>query len=176
MARLSRPPVTMSTLASGPCVLGPSAPRVLKHDLPVTCVAFNCDGSRLATGSHDATVRIWDPATGKPLGPPLRHEGGVLGIAFDPDGNRIATCSDDNTARFWDTATGEPLTAQLKHGGNVQCVAIGPRGRFVLTGSMDGTARLWEVEPVPSSAVDREASASQDDASRWRREMVERRP
>ena len=126
---------------------GPSAPKRLEHKLQVTCVEFSPDGSRLATGSADATARIWDPVTARQVGPALRHDSGVLGIAFHPDGRRIATCSDDNTARLWDIATGEPLTAQLKHGGNVPCVAIGPRGRFILTASNDGTAQLWDVGP-----------------------------
>ena len=30
---------------------------------------------RLLTGSHDKTARLWDTATGKPIGPALQHEG-----------------------------------------------------------------------------------------------------
>jgi len=34
-------------------------------------VVFSPDGHRLATGSYDTTVRLWDTDTGQPLGNPL---------------------------------------------------------------------------------------------------------
>jgi WD40 repeat protein len=34
------------------------------HFLPVTSLAFDPDGSRLASGSKDYTVRVWDTVTG----------------------------------------------------------------------------------------------------------------
>ena len=32
-----------------------------RHSFPVQSVAFSSDGSRIASGSYDWTVRIWDP-------------------------------------------------------------------------------------------------------------------
>ena len=37
------------------------------HGAPVTALAYTPDGKVLASGSLDATVRIWDPAAGKQL-------------------------------------------------------------------------------------------------------------
>ncbi|MGH8904827.1 MAG: WD40 repeat domain-containing protein, partial [Egibacteraceae bacterium] len=69
---------------------------------PVYGVAFNPDGTRIATASDDQTVRLWDTATGAPAGQPLTgHTDWVRGVAFNPDGTRIATASDDQTVRLW---------------------------------------------------------------------------
>ena len=42
----------------------------------VNSAAFSPDGTRVVTASDDKTARVWDAATGKPLGEPMRHEGG----------------------------------------------------------------------------------------------------
>ena len=57
----------------------------------------------LASGSDDHTVRLWDAATGQPVGQPLAgHDDAVTSVAFSPDGTRLASGSDDNTVRLWD--------------------------------------------------------------------------
>ena len=77
--------------------------------------AFSPDGKRIVTASEDKTARIWDAATGKPIGEPLKgHEDAVCSAAFSPDGKRIVTASRDKTARLWDAATGKPIGEPLK--------------------------------------------------------------
>ena len=64
---------------------------------------------------EDNTARVWDAATGKPIGEPLKgHESFVSSAAFSPDGKRIVTASLDKTARVWDAATGQPIGEPLK--------------------------------------------------------------
>ena len=68
---------------------------VLGHEGLALSAAFSPDGQRIVTASSNKTARLWDAATGKPIGGPLKgHEAAVLSAAFSPDGQRIVTASD----------------------------------------------------------------------------------
>ena len=72
-------------------------------------VDFSPDGEQLASGSYDNTVRLWDVATGKAQGEPLKgHTDRVQGVAFSPDGKLLASASNDKTVRLWDVESGKP--------------------------------------------------------------------
>ncbi len=108
-------------------------------------MAFSPDGRTVLTASWDRTARLWDAATGRPIGQPMTHDDWVSSVAFSPDGRTILTGSYDRTARLWDAATGEPIGEPLRHQHCVASVAFSPDGKLILTGCYDGTARLWEV-------------------------------
>jgi tetratricopeptide (TPR) repeat protein len=65
-------------------------------------VAFSPDGGRLASGSHDKTVKVWETATGKEVLALKAHDGPVTCVAFSPDGKRLASASADGTVKLWD--------------------------------------------------------------------------
>ena len=111
----------------------------------VVGAVFSPDGMRVATASADKTARVWDVATGAPIGKPLEHDGKVNGAAFSPDGKWVVTASDDHTARIWDTATGAPIGQPLLHAGAVWSASFSPDGKWVVTASSDHTARLWDA-------------------------------
>jgi WD40 repeat protein/serine/threonine protein kinase len=119
---------------------------VLSHRGRIGRIAFNQDGTRVATASDDGTARVWDTATGLPaFDCVLAHKGAVLAVAFRFDGRKVLTGGADGVARCWDTATGAPFGPALTHGRDVVDVACSPDGRMILTAGKDGLVRRWDA-------------------------------
>ena len=74
------------------------------HGDIVTCVCFSPDGKKIATGSRDETVKVWDmgDTEGTCLFTLTGHGGTVYSVCFSPDGKKLATGSDDETVKVWD--------------------------------------------------------------------------
>ena len=123
------------------------ADRFVGHQGAVMAVAFSPDGTRLVSGSADNSLRIWDVATGQPIGAPLLgHTARVRAVAFSPDGRRIVSGAEDHTLRLWDASSGQLIGRPLEgHRGAVRSVAFSPDGRLILSGSVDHTLRLWDA-------------------------------
>ena len=138
----------------------------------VRSIQFSPDGRWVVMASNDNTATVWETATGKPVGEPMRHENAVESAQFSPDGRWVATASQDKTARVWDAATGKPVSAPMQHELLVWSAQFSPDGRWVVTASTDKTARVWEAatgkpvgEPMRHGGLVASAQFSPD--GRW---------
>jgi WD40 repeat protein/serine/threonine protein kinase len=90
--------------------------HILKgHTRYVFKVAFSPDGRYLASGSWDATVKIWDVNTGQELQTLRGHAGSIYGLAFSPDGRRLATASGSAShgeVKVWDASLWQDIPSE----------------------------------------------------------------
>ena len=70
------------------------------HKDYVLSVAFSPDGTAIASGSYDYTIKLWN-LEGGVFKTFIGHQGCVLSVAFSPDGTMIASGSDDKTIKLW---------------------------------------------------------------------------
>jgi len=116
-----------------------------EHTGWVMSVAFSPDGKRLASASADATVKVWDTATGQEILALKGHTGFVNSVAYSPDGKRLTSASSDKTVKVWDAATGQETLTLKGHTGSVNCVAYSPDGQRLASAGQDGTVKVWDA-------------------------------
>jgi WD40 repeat protein len=116
------------------------------HTNRVWSVAYSPDGSRIASGSEDKTIKIWDAENGYELNTFKRNKKRILSVTYSPDGHRIASGSDDKTIRIWDAESGRELQTLKGHTSWVCSVAYSPDGRRIVSVSKDKTIKIWDAE------------------------------
>jgi WD40 repeat protein len=118
---------------SGELILDPRE----KHAGPILSVTCSPDGSTIASGSMDNSVRIWRPDSGSDPMALNGHQSWICSIAFSPDGKQIISASEDGTIRLWGVKSG------LMSGTDISvpvdgvsypniCVAFSPNGDLII--------------------------------------------
>jgi len=115
------------------------------HAGQVLALAFTRDNKLIASGSVDAAIVLWDPASGNELRALKGHRGTVNSVAFSPDDKQLASGSADNTIKIWDVASGREKQTMSGHTLFVSSVAFSPDGKMLASGSGDQTVKLWDV-------------------------------
>ena len=108
-------------------------------------MAYSPDGRRIASGSRDGTIRLWDAHTAQPIAVLAEHTEGVTSVVFSPAGDTLVSGSEDGTIRFYDANTGQLRTTLTGHSRAVISLAYSPAGDTLVSGSEDGTIELWNA-------------------------------
>lgn len=116
------------------------------HMGSIMALAWDPQGHRLATGSEDYRLKLWDAQTGECLHTLSGHQKAVWDMAFSPDGTRLVSSSGDHTLKLWNTDTGDCVNTLVGHQSIVYSVDWHPDGQTLASGSEDRTVRVWDVQ------------------------------
>ncbi|MDB6116874.1 MAG: hypothetical protein JWO08_655 [Verrucomicrobiaceae bacterium] len=116
----------------------------LPHQAPVYTAVFDPSGTRVATGSADMTVKVWNAQDGTLTRTLAGHKGEIRLLAFSPSGKVLLTGSSDATAKLWFEGENEARYTLTGHARRITALAFNGNGSQIATGSYDGTVRLWD--------------------------------
>jgi WD40 repeat protein len=108
-------------------------------------IAWNSDGSKLASAGADSTVRVWDASNGATLQLLTGHSGEVVSVGWGP-GDEVASGSLDNTVWVWNGSSGEGITTLNGHTGDVWSVGWASDGSWLASAGDDLTVWLWQPD------------------------------
>lgn len=126
------------------------------HSSIIQAVAFNFDGTLLASAAMDGSVILREIPSGKILQQLNMNESGQLysstwihQVAFNPDSSQLVAASGEGYLKIWDIASGELVfNRQIGQDGNYPCAIFSPDSLRLLAannGSVN-SASLWYIE------------------------------
>jgi WD40 repeat protein len=130
------------------------AHQLIGHNRPITSAVFNAQGTKIATGSHDGSVHLWDVYTGNctavfDLNPYIKstaYSDPILKVAFNSAGTLLAVAANPAILIF-DMATQEVICKKLNALQGPCCAMrfIEDNGEFLETIGDDSCARRWDL-------------------------------
>ncbi len=114
--------------------------------------------------SSENAVRLWDAATGKPIGICTGHKQAVRAAAFSPDGRTLATSSDDSTLKLWTGDTQQELLSIDLENGPATRLLFAPDGSVLASCSGSAgsrTIRLFRAPRPVEANPEAQSSANQ---------------
>ena len=116
---------------------------------------------RLASGSEDGKIRIWDLARRISVATLDSHLSVVRGFDYDPGANLLISASRDKTSIVWDAGTWQSkMVVPVLEG--LEAVAFLEKGRFFCTGGETGRLRIWSVESGEEITQEQKAGGEGD--------------
>lgn len=129
------------------------------HSDMALCVAASADGAFIATGSKDATVRLWSTGTAECVGVGEGHVDGVGAVALPVKvatrGGAplrapawLASAAKDLTLKVWrPTGRGrlEGAVTVKAHTKDINAIAVAPNDQLLATASADKSVKLWRL-------------------------------
>ncbi|KAL8706097.1 MAG: hypothetical protein Q9201_000799 [Fulgogasparrea decipioides] len=110
------------------------------HSNGVMCLQF--DENILATGSYDATIKIWNLETCEEIRTLTGHASGIRCLQFDD--TKLISGSIDRSLKVWNWHTGQCLSTYTGHSGGV--IGLHFDSALLASGSMDKTIKIWNFE------------------------------
>ena len=117
------------------------------HTKFVRSLAMSPDGTTLASGSGDSTIKLWDTKTYEEMATLRGSDSEIWSVAFSPDGSMLAAGTVDGWITLWDVASRERTGTLAGHTLWTLALAFSPDGALLISGAFSGedNMKVWDV-------------------------------
>jgi WD40 repeat protein len=115
------------------------------HTDAVYALAFNPDGTILATGGGDNLVKMWNSTTFESIAEFAEHTNWILDLTFSPDGRYVVSASADTSIRFWDTQDLDSAGGLTEHTNGVRSIMFTSDGQRLISADLNGTIIVTDL-------------------------------
>lgn len=126
------------------------------HRSAVTHLAFDRDGSRLASGSRDTDIIVWDLLAETSQFRLRGHKDQITGLAFldaaedaslEQAQDYLLSTSKDASVKIWDLITPHCIeTHVVQTNGECWSLGVSPDGLGCITAGNDGELKIWSID------------------------------
>lgn len=108
------------------------------------------NGSVIATGGSDKTLRLWNWRDGSieenPSAKTQAHDGWVEAVAFSLDGSQLVTAGADKSVKLWDATSLQLVDTLGEHNAYAADAVYSPDGKLIVSGGEDGVVIVWDAQ------------------------------
>ena len=130
------------------------------HKSAVTNLCFDAQGNRLASGSRDTDVVLWDIVSEEGIARLRSHQDQITGLVFlsptsqddetHVEGDFLLSAGKDGLLKVWDLSTNFCIETHLAHRGETWGLAVSPAQDIVVTAGPDGEVKFWTAKVLGS--------------------------
>jgi WD40 repeat protein len=117
--------------------------RSINNGSRTCCLAYSPDGTKLASGFNDTSVKIWDATSGGELQTLTGDGNYFLSFDFSPDGKILAVGNYQSPVKLWDLNSGQLLRTM----GKGEVFSFSPDGTILAIAEEveESGVSLWDV-------------------------------
>ena len=121
-------------------------PMKHEHNSMPLALAFSPDGTLLACGNEDCTIKLWNTVTGELFAIFIGHLSEVSTLVFSPEGNTLASASHDGIVRFWDIKLRKAIKTQITGHMSIRTASMLKDSSRLVSVSDSGIISVWDLK------------------------------